>query len=377
MEERVLKGQLLTHMFSFGENQKVPEFRATELKGAMRYLYRITCPAVVEDLYKCEAELFGGSAGGTDEKTGHASPIQLRVSALDQETLKPNPVVEKKLLLHKERGCKLNSLYEGEFQIKIRKNIHIQESSLSKKADLDWYKNLAGLSLIMCGMGKRSRKGRGRMMLEEYQLKGKADALKWICSVLNQIAGAQNEGNRKLYKVENKHIQPCTQLVESNLGKGELLRPVIKKVILGSPLFKVKECAEKMEQGDVQDFLRRVDEACHNLLALCGEERHKLLALSDGNNGEGMFGDLELYQLRKLRAAMGGVKGGRLASSLIIGLIKTVDGVYPVYTLVKAFNKEKGEREIDRDCKLREEFIKAVEEKPTREVSRLSKGGAR
>lgn len=374
MEERVLKGQLLTHMFSFGENRNVPEFRATELKGAMRYLYRITCPAVVKDLYKCEAELFGGSAGENEGRAGHASPIQLLVSALNQETLEPNPVVKKKLLLHKDNGCELTSLYEGEFQIKIRKNIHIQESSLSKKADLDWYKNLAGLSLIMCGMGKRSRKGRGRMMLEEYQLKGKADALKWICSVLNQIAGVQNVENRELYKVENEHIQPCTQLVKSNFWKGELFRPVIKKVILGSPLFKVKECAEKMEQGDVQDFLRRVDVACHNLLALC-----------HGKDGEGMFGDLIGQQHIELRATMGAEIGERLASSLIIGLIKTEDGVYPVYTLVKAFkqeekkkkNEEKKKIEIDSDCKLREIFIEKVEGKSIDEVKRLSKGGAR
>lgn len=370
MEERVLKGQLLTHMFSFGENQDVPEFRATELKGAMRYLYRITCPAEVKNLYKCEAELFGGGAGENEGRAGHASPIQLLVSALNQETLEPNPVVKKKLLLHKDNGCGLNSLYEGEFQIKIRKNIHIQESSLSKKADLDWYKNLAGLSLIMCGMGKRSRKGRGRMMLEEYQLKGKADALKWICSVLNQIAGAQNKENRELYKIENEHIQPCTQLENSDSGKTELERPVIKKVILGSPLFEVKDCQESPKQQDVQGFLRRVDMVCHNLLALCRR-----------NGGEGMFHTLKPYQLRKLRTAMGGAeRGKRLASSLIIGLIKTEKGVYPVYTFVKAFKEveeEKKKIEIDRDCKLREEFIKAVEEKPTREVSRLSKGGAR
>lgn len=376
MEERVLKGQLLTHMFSFGENQKVPEFRATELKGAMQYLYRITCPAVVEDLYKCEAELFGGSAGGNEGRAGHASPIQLLVSVVNQETLNWNPLNQRgipreKLLLHNKQGVnpKLNYLYDESFQIKIRKNIHIQESSLSKKADLDWYKNLAGLSLIMCGMGKRSRKGRGRMMLEEYQLKGKADALKWICSVLNQIAGVQNEENRELYKIENEHIQPCTQLENSDFGKTELERPVIKKVILGSALFEVKECVEKMKQGGVQDFLRRVDVACH-----------KLLAVSSGTGSQGI-GDLTREQHIELRATMGAERGKRLASSLIIGLIKTEEGVYPVYTFVKAFEeveeekkKEKKEEkkkkiEIDSDCKLREEFID--------EVKRLSKGGAR
>ena len=85
MESRTLTGHLLTPMFSYGENQKFPEFRATELKGMMRYLYRIACPAKLSVLKQDEAELFGGSTGDRKEQAGHASPVQLFLMQARQE----------------------------------------------------------------------------------------------------------------------------------------------------------------------------------------------------------------------------------------------------------------------------------------------------
>ena len=89
----------------------------------------------------------------------------------------------------------------------------IQNELLSKIADIDWYKEEAALALVLCGMGKRSRKGRGRVMPDEYQQKDKAQALAWICDGLNKIAKATSEElkpEEKKYEIRDGTIYPVS-----------------------------------------------------------------------------------------------------------------------------------------------------------------------
>lgn len=71
MEEKKIRCTLITPVFSFGAYQYISELRAPELKGAMRYTYRIACPSDTKMLARDEAELFGNASGSA---AGHASP---------------------------------------------------------------------------------------------------------------------------------------------------------------------------------------------------------------------------------------------------------------------------------------------------------------
>lgn len=345
MESRTLTGHLLTPMFSYGENQKFPEFRATELKGMMRYLYRIACPAKLSVLKQDEAELFGGSIGDRKEQAGHASPVQLFLMQARQE----NFVVES-LLLHdkKKQQPRINCLFQDEFKLRISKDkrIGVRNELLSQIADIDWYKEEAALALILCGMGKRSRKGRGRVMLDEYQQKDKAQALAWICDGLNKIAkatGEEQNPEKKKYEVEDGKIYSCVQKERPDFWNQWLQRPVIQKIVMGECLAEWKKSASSIgSRKSLNAFLKAVDTECHNLK----------------NNKDYEF--LEWGQMQELSRSVGKVDyQGRFASSLIIGFIQTDEGIYPVYTFVKAFPNLK--EELDADCSLREQFIEMVE----------------
>ena len=345
MESRTLTGHLLTPMFSYGENQKFPEFRATELKGMMRYLYRIACPAKLSVLKQDEAELFGGSTGDRKEQAGHASPVQLFLMQA-----RPERFEAESLLLHDEKRQRsiFNCIFQDEFKLRISmdKRISIQNELLSKIADIDWYKEEAALALLLCGMGKRSRKGRGRVMPDEYQQKDKAQALAWICDGLNKIAKATSEElkpEEKKYEIRDGTIYPYVQKKGRNSGNRDLKRPAIKKIVLGECLSEWKESASRSGGKKSLDvFLKAVDTECHYLR---GKQKYEFL--KDG-------------QILKLSKAIGQIDGKeRFASSLIIGFIQTDEGIYPVYTFVKAFPNLK--EELDADCSLREQFIEMVE----------------
>lgn len=69
--------------------------------------------------------------------------------------------------------------------------------------------------------------------------------------------------------------------------------------------------------------------------------------------------DLECHETKKdsSQKLVTGSGSPRFASPLIIQFIQTSEGVFPLYMFVKAIYKGK---EIDCNCKNREEFIKRI-----------------
>ena len=87
MRETTLCCRLLSPMFSNGRDPKIAEFRTAELKGLLRYTYRIAnfCTDVKE-LAKMEAVLFGS--------TELASPVKLQIRT-DNSTSESIPFIYK------------------------------------------------------------------------------------------------------------------------------------------------------------------------------------------------------------------------------------------------------------------------------------------
>lgn len=307
MEEKKIKCTLITPMFSLGAYKYEPELRTSELKGAMRYAYRIACPFDTGTLKKDEAELFG-SAAGAGQSGGHASPVRLQICGEIEHKLG-------KLLHYKNE--ELGYIPTGDLMITALFNqIVFGESMLRHKVDLEWYIDLIKLSLILCGMGRRTRKGRGCFEIEDLVLKNKQQMLDWICSTLNKIASVSSKKSEGIYKI---HYETITSTVVCHDK-----RPVVQKIWAG----------RKMDKGHICSYLKRVDIACHDL---------KL-----GKWGESL--DIKIT----------GNPGRKFASPLIIRIVKTKEGYYPLYILIKGVF---GDKTIDQHHSQREKFIQELEKR--------------
>lgn len=310
MEERKIVCSLITSLFSCGAYKNMPELRPSEVKGAMRYMYRISSPAELHTLVNDEAELFGGAAG-SGEKTGHASPIRLLIRG----DMKKD---SKKLLLHEAKKLTLSCFYDGEFEVTAYFNpaVFSNRSGFWQAVDIDWYEDLIKLSLMICGMGKRCRKGRGSFQIKGMSFKTPEDFLEWLCKTLNRIGSASSKSNTGAFSINRGVITFKYNLYDYQ-------RPVIHKIRIG----------EKMKKDQIAVYLGAVDEACHEL-----------------KKGEIKCGD------RVLDRRITGFAGakGKLASPLLIRIVQLEDGFYPLYIFLKSVS---GEKWFDRET-----FISYVED---------------
>lgn len=317
MEERELLCSFITPMFSYGAYRKIPEFRTAQVKGMMRYVYRIVCPWQTLILKKNEGTLFGEATDGT----GHASPVRLVAAGGGRREENSMP-----LLLHDEKkgvNPPMKFLKEGTvlLSVKVKSGLGEEKSVIHEGADVDWYADLAILSLTLCGLGRRSRKGRGAIAVEKVKNMDLEQAKTWILDTLNRTAGMLSDRKGEpFYVFSDGGIKP-------DFNTEEIRRPVIQKVWFGN----------RLSQGQVIDFLKTVDKLCHDKLEK---------GWTDGAKATG-------YVTREKR----------LASPLWISFIQVKDGIYPVYTYVKAYEKTK---ELDARCIDRDAFVARLENKKER-----------
>ncbi|MBT9778137.1 hypothetical protein GPL15_16680 [Clostridium sp. MCC353] len=316
MEEKNIVCSLITPLFSCGAYKTIPELRTSELKGVMRYVYRISSPSELNTLAKDEAELFGGAAG-SGNNTGHASPIRLLIRSEMVKDSKP-------LLLHKtEKKFPVSCFFDGKFEITARFNQGIlsNRSGFQQTVDINWYVDLIKVSLIMCGMGKRCRKGRGCFNIEGASFKTQKDFLEWLCKALNRIGAVSSQNNGGAFMIDREGIR-----FKGDLSKYK--RPIIHKIRLGN----------KMEKNQIDNYLWAVDEMSHKL-----KERK-----------------LENDDKKTLPIGITGFAGskGKLASPLLIRIVQLEGGFYPLYIFLKNVSEENW---FDRGCFMREKFIYYVE----------------
>lgn len=332
MKEMTLTYSIITPLFGYGAYRDKSAIRPSEIKGMMRYVYRLACPSPVSDLFITERELFGGAAvsgeNGSDHSSalssvsavgGHASPVRLVVREKGRAG-------KEKLLLHgkTKQNYPIPCFAEEEFQLLLRMNPAPGTKPVikcSQDIDLAWYADLITLAFILCGVGRRSRKGRGKAALKDLKFSEKEEAMRWICGVLNQTAGiSARQGKTELYLYEKGKIIPT-------FNRLNVKRPVIQKIQIGGCL----------AQEQIKTYLAIVDQLCHEEL----EERGS----------------------RVIRAT--GRANPRFASPLWIGMVQTARGVCPVYLFITAVDNG---RSVDRDCSERDEFYNEVERRMNREV---------
>ncbi|BFH24987.1 hypothetical protein PMJ11TS3_65840 [Paenibacillus melissococcoides] len=290
----------------------------------MRYMFRA---AILEpdtkNLYKLESKYFGNA-----EKI--ASPVRLQIKP---PTL---PATSQKFLLHRKEETKNRQFgfRRGTFELVIRTR-HNNDKDNKKYPDIGEYKEWIALSLVLGGMGKRTRRGRGCVALDEQHSVPKEKLLTWIAKKLNEWnhkAGITNSAacGGFSYRVIDDHTIETAETVDLN----GFCRPVIEKIILGK------------EIKDIDKFLAAVDRATHT---------HRI-------------NELKLNPLKKRFATGFAVGKERFASSVIVSVTRTADQILlPVYTYVKAVYQKDNQKDdqengaFDTDYKERDKFISIIE----------------
>lgn len=317
MEERKVVCSFITPMFSYGAYRKIPEFRTAQIKGIMRYVYRIVCPLPTYMLRKNEGILFGEASDGT----GHASPVRLAVTGEGRGSER-----EMHLLLHDEKkgyNPSMKFIDKGTIQlsVKVKPGLEEEKSVSYQTPDVEWYADLAILSLTLCGLGRRSRKGRGAIAIEKMKAMDLEQASAWILDVLNRTAGMFSDKPEDVFYVFSDGV------IKPNFKTKDIRRLVIQKVWFG----------KRLSQSRIMDFLKTIDELCHDKVEKGWTDEAKATGYVDRRK--------------------------RLASPLWISFVQVKDGIYPVYTCVKAFENTK---ELDAKCINREAFVSRLEKRTER-----------
>lgn len=153
MNRIVFDCEAITPIFSTGANTKKAEIRPTEIKALMRFWWRAMNPHLTLDgtklLKEEEGEIFGSSAEGVGK-----SKFAVRVDNCEEYL-----DYTKKLNFHpKSKGNRTPALpcFAAGTRFRI---------ILSGKGELTTAQNLLTISLILGGIGKRSRRGYGSIKI--------------------------------------------------------------------------------------------------------------------------------------------------------------------------------------------------------------------
>ncbi|MCL1936189.1 MAG: type III-B CRISPR module RAMP protein Cmr1 [Defluviitaleaceae bacterium] len=309
MESKNVKYKVITPIFSYGISAKHPEIRASSIKGMMRYMFRIAQPILdTKDLLELENAIFGNAES-------IASPVRLSVLSSKINTSSCE------FLLHdNKKNGKNNSkncIFPNEnFSLLVR----TRKNSLK---ELNWYIDLIELSFLLIGLGQRSRKGRGRIMILNENQPTSCEVKNSILSKLNNIYKEQNNEN-------SKEFYKCDNMIVSKNVSSNVKRPVIKKILFGD-----------IEKNSWKSFLKSVDTASHEIKSEL--KPHRI-------DGKAYY------------ATGSALSNNKFASSIIVGLAHTKEGYLPIYTCVKAVaNKEVLDKQKTK--KEWETFVDKVERK--------------
>lgn len=77
----------------------------------------------------------------------------------------------------------------GSFEVIVRLNACIKRKRVlgGQIIDLNWYADFVELTLLLYGMGRRSRKGRGRVSVTGREYDSESQALHWLCTAFNRF----------------------------------------------------------------------------------------------------------------------------------------------------------------------------------------------
>lgn len=313
--------KVISPMFSYGNRFLEP--RPTELKGLLRNTYRVANPKLdMKVLYQREVELFGGQLENNREITVKSSPLRIKMS---DQTRNSN-VSKQKLRLHHEEKWVENGREQKNYPLDmydigkiftLKLSIHFGYNNFSSipflkdKDSIQWYEDLFRLSLLIGGIGKRSRRGRGCMTTDDLLKISYEELSKKTAELLNNICGSP------VYSAhEGKVVLASSKGNDNN-------RPYIKEIRFGQLL-------QEITKDSVKAYLKKVDQASHDIRDIISKPY-----------------------------VTGFVGPKRFASSVVVSLAEIKDGIVPVYTLLNAVCKGFIFKDTEKE---QNDFIHSIEE---------------
>ena len=144
-------------MFMAGHNKDNPELRAASIKGIMRFIWRAIQQADdIGKLRNVEGRIFGNAFGGKDTK---ASEMRIRVEEDNLAKKHEQMVPHRTLPEYGGRSFTSNAISAGEdFSVVIT-------SFADEKLHIDFIR-LFATTCLLCGFGRRSRKGFGTIKIK-------------------------------------------------------------------------------------------------------------------------------------------------------------------------------------------------------------------
>ncbi len=306
---------VITPMFTCGADGRTPELRPTELKGLMRYVYRITRQETdSKTLFSNESDFFGS--------TENPSPLRIRMIERDRKTKWTY------LTLHNKGN------YRCSIDVDSRFDIEFTYRTYTEKID-KWYKDMLTLSFYLFGMGKRARRGRGCVSINASD-ESAEEAVNKILELLNSIAGegkyelCSNDNACSRYKAcssdevvsEDKFVTEKIK-IKPTKPLPRIRRPIIQKILFGKCL--------PLSENKLDKYLTSADQAGHD---------------TKGEN-KGLYNDPTGTKI--------------FASSIIVSIVKTTDGYLPVYTyLTTVFNGRIVEGSLDKQAEFQQRIENGV-----------------
>lgn len=307
MKKKIVIGEAISPIVSQDGSQML-DLRPSEWKALMRSTWRsLQRDPSTEKLYKREVAYFGGVLASHSV----AAPIRF-------QTKLKEPVNKKRevMLLHRASGFKKNAYsYGTSFEYVFRYQPHMVDSSV-----VDTYVELFELSLLLGGIGLRSRRGRGAVSPKRIIEGKERDVL--IGETAEEVA---EEIFQKIIRIDqNAPFARNETIIYRTVNDASRVKyPVLEKIEVGQPI-----------GDDVTSFLKRVDQTSHHV------KKHG----PPGNCG--------------FLTGEGGTS--RFSSSLVITLVRSGTNIYPLYVQLRAV---KGNRVLnaspERDDRI--EFINQLE----------------
>jgi len=169
MTETCLDLEIITPLVLHGADGSTPEMRPPSLKGMMRYWWRAARAQEISRLLKEEARLFGSS----NSKTGGKSRFSLRFI---NSQLNIDKVA---LLPHRgDRSAQAQAFKPGQKFTVV----------LSSVTEVNLYQDILEISLLLGGLGKRSRRGFGSLHYSRWNFKDKGELQNYLLQKLNRLA---------------------------------------------------------------------------------------------------------------------------------------------------------------------------------------------
>ncbi|MCD4674531.1 MAG: type III-B CRISPR module RAMP protein Cmr1 [Desulfobacula sp.] len=201
MNSAIFECETITPIFLAGADGVTPELRPPSIKGMMRFWWRaMHGHMTIEKLKEDEAKIFGSS----DEKVGRSKfNIQTSNGRLDIKNFY--------LLPHRDTRKAYGKAISPDQVLNIK---------LSSHEDISYYSRILELSLILGGMGKRSRRGFGSIKILKIDEKShnKDIGINKIFDLINYVSGGA-------YKIDDNKI------VLINLNNQQY--PFLKEVVIG------------------------------------------------------------------------------------------------------------------------------------------------